>query len=152
MVPAFFPERIQFRDNPLDLTRKARPLADAIRTRDVAAFAPGQLVYEFTKAAHRKTTEEGIPVEAATRQVTDFLYLWARGITTVPMSEIVELAWKLSTQNSIASPDSWYLATAMTYEAELWISRRDQRDRFGDHALEVYSQVFFLTERKFHQR
>ena len=109
------------------------------------AYAPDQLVYEFTKIARRKTTK-GVSVEDATGQLHWFRALPIR-LVSVP--DIEHEAWKLMTEHAIGPPDSWYLACAMIQEAELWILSREERDHFGDHALAVHEQVFFLTEHHF---
>ena len=145
MIPAFFPEEINYRGNPFDTTRRAKPLADAIRAASVDAYAPDQLVYEFTKIAYRKTTK-GISVEQATEQLQWFRHL---RITRVPAGEIEDKAWELITEHGISPPDSWYLACAILYDAELWIQSREQRDHFGDNAWAIHDRVFFLTEHRF---
>lgn len=147
MVPAFFPETLDYRGTEFDISKRARQLADAVLKQDVVAIAPEHLIYEFTKCAHRKI-DEGIDPEQAAGRVNDFLYLWGRGVRTEPMSTLADTAWKLSTENRIAPPDSWYLACALIHGAELWISHR-QHDGFADKAQRVHEQVFVLTEDHF---
>ena len=149
VVPAFFPEVMQIGRNSFDLSKRARPLADAILKRAVTAIAPEHLIYEFTQAAHRKRGE-GIEPEQLTRQLDDFLYLWDQGVVTEPMSTLASSAWRLSVEHGIPPPDSWYLACALKHEAELWVSHRS-RDGFADSAKKLHGKVFVLTERRFDQ-
>ena len=153
MVAAFFPEVQLYRGNPFDVTKAARPLYAAILARSsVVALAPEHLVYEFTKTAHRKTKEgRGTDLESVTRQVDDFLYLWGQGIRRVPMGDLAKEAWRLSTREQIAPPDSWYLACAIIHKAELWIASRDTKDHFADHAREVHQEVYVLTGTPFNE-
>lgn len=71
MIPAFFDETIIFRGNKFRLSRRASDLVGMIRARQVEAVAPEHLVYEFMKAAYRKTTES-IPINTAHEQLLGF--------------------------------------------------------------------------------
>jgi hypothetical protein len=55
---------------------------------------------------------------------------------------------RLVTQANIAPPDSWYLACARQYDAELWISH-EHHDRFAEHARACHPKVYLLTEDDF---
>ncbi len=104
IVPAFFPEVVEYHNNPFDLSKRAKPLADAILGRSsVVAIAPEHLIYEFMKSAHRKVGEK-ISTGQAKKQVDAFLYLWGQGIQAEPMDNLAESAWKLSTEEGIAPP------------------------------------------------
>lgn len=148
MVPAYFPETLRYRSNDFDLSRRAKPIVAAISDNAVVAIAPENLICEFTKTAHRKIAE-GISPKLADAQVDSFLYLFDRYIREKPVAALVKRAWKLCTENQIPPPDSWYLACAMEHDAELWVSCEIVRDRFVEHAREVYNQVYTLTERPF---
>jgi len=150
MVPAFFPEALEIDGRSTPLTPRARRFEAAIRSREVVAFAPGLLLHEFTKRAFQKTSgRSGTPVVSLDKVcvlVMDFLSL---PITYVPMTEIADSAWELMATRSIPPPDSWYLACAMQYDAELWISH-EHRDGVVQHARSAHEKVFLLTERGFH--
>jgi hypothetical protein len=54
MVPAFFPERLLVGGNEFDVSARARPIAAAILTREVEAFAPDVLLAAFVNTAAAK--------------------------------------------------------------------------------------------------
>src|SRR5438552_1126628 len=76
MLPAYFKEILSVGGRDFDLTRPGRRIANAILTREVAAFAPDLLLVEFTKRAFEKlSTRSGsapLDPETVTRQVEDF--------------------------------------------------------------------------------
>lgn len=152
MMPAFFHERIEFRGNPFDLSHRAKPPVDAIRMHRVDAHAPDLLMYEFMRRAHEKTSVRkggaGLDAAAVERQILDFLRL-SQEIRYQPATELVEDAWNLMLNRQIPPPDSWYLACARYWDAELWISSGEQRDHFAQHARKVYRNVHLLTEERF---
>ena len=149
MLPAFFSEQIEHKGAGFDLTRSAKPIADAIRLRDVKAFAPDVLLPEFMGSAYRKCSprrgRSEIALELADRQVSDFLLL---PIVYVSSRDLAEDAWELARECGVPPPDSWYLACAMYYDAELWVSHSHE-DRFPEQALKAWPRVYLLTERRF---
>lgn len=152
MVPAFFPETIEFRDNPFSLTQRAEPLADAFRMRDVEGWAPDLLVHEFVgRACEKMSARQGaqrLDLDVIDPQVNGFLTL---PIVYVPLRELAERAWDLMMRHPIRPPDVWYLACAIHCDAELWISH-EHEDRFAQHARQVYGNVHLLTEERFRLR
>jgi predicted nucleic acid-binding protein len=149
LVPAFFLENIEYLGSPFDLTGRAQPIAAAIRTHSVTTFAPELLRIEFMKAAFSKTFPRdggnSIPIEKVSRQIDYFRDL---PISYVSVENFEQDAWDLSVNHRIPPPDSWYLACAMYYDAELWISQ-DHRDHFAENARAVYANVHVLTREKF---
>jgi predicted nucleic acid-binding protein len=149
MMPAFFREEVDHGGNPFDLTRRAKPIADAIRMNEVAAFAPDLLFHEFMKGTHDKVSSRGgrpeVDLETASKLVDSFQSL---RITYVPASELAERAWDLMANHAISPHDSWYLACAIHTDAELWVSH-EHRDGFPSNARKVHEQVHLLTEQRF---
>lgn len=152
MVPAFFPEELHIRGRTFRLTQPALRLAAAITSREVAAFAPGLLLHEFLRRAYRKSSPRSgaasVPLEDVQTQVATFLRL---PVTYVPMTQLADLAWDLVVNSGVPPPDAWYVACAMQYQAELWISH-EHRDGLVAAARSVHSEVFLLTERAFGDR
>lgn len=150
MVPAFFPERLVVSGNDFDLSARARPVANAIRTRDVEAFAPDMLLAEFLSTAAAKAFArsggDAVDAQDVTDQVLGFFSL---RIITVPAEQISAIALDLIMSDRVSPPDSWFLATAIHTGAELWYSHR-HRDGIVEQAEKLHrDQVFVLTERKF---
>lgn len=152
MLPAYFPETLNLNGQSFKITPRARRLAAAIELGEVTAFAPHQLLYEFTKRAkERASPRDGVPTderEVVIEQVSAFFRTVAADIVWVPSNHIAQRAWTLMMDHNLAPPDSWYLACAELYRAELWISH-SHSDGFVDHARNVYDQVYTLTERTF---
>jgi predicted nucleic acid-binding protein len=121
LIPAFFNER---------LSRPARRLADAIRLREVTAFAPEILIHEFMKVGWGKTVDLG-ETEVAVR-LDDFLDTLLPNITMVPGAELAQDVMRLRGKG-IHVPDSWYAACALRYGAELWVSHA-AKDRLVERA------------------
>lgn len=150
MLASFFRESTTLGGQRFDLTRRAQPLALAIRRRSVLAFAPDILQVEFMKAAHRKAApRDGRPeidMAEAESQVLDFLRL---PITYQPGEKIAAVAWDLLRNSHISPTDCWYVACARFWHAELWLLR-EQADALYANAREVHGQTYPLTERSFH--
>lgn len=148
MVPAFFREKLSYRGNDFDLSRRAAPVAEAILNRSVLTIAPGNLICEFVKTAHRKISED-ISLAQASEQIEKFLYLLGQGVQTESTGILAGHAWRLCTECQISPPDSWYLACAILHDAELWLSSEIVQDRFVENARQVHNKVYTLTERSF---
>jgi len=151
LLPAYFRESLLLAGHPLELTPAATRLVAAVETRAVTAFAPDLLIYEFARAARSKVaSREGGPTldpEEIGYQVDRFLWLLPT-IVWVAAEALASDAWQLMTQANIAPPDSWYLACARQYDAELWISH-EHHDRFAEHARACHPKVYLLTEDDF---
>lgn len=149
ILPAFFPETMEFQGSDFNLTHRAQPLVDAVRMRNVKASAPDMLIYEFTGKALEKAAKRGktSQIDRATveQRIDEFL-----GIPIVyqPARDIAHNVLDLIRNQNIAPPDGWYLACAMYYDAELWISH-DHADGFARHAREIHRNVHLLTEERF---
>ncbi len=138
LMPAFFQEEFQFRGNRLDLTRRARPLADAIRMQRVDAFAPDFLIHEFLKQAMEKARPRDesprLDLELVNTQVEQFQSL---PITYIPCDELIEGTWRLAVDDHLSIADAWYVACAMHCDAELWLSH-EHSDGLAEHAARVH--------------
>lgn len=149
ILPAFFPETMEFQGSDFDLTRRAQPLVDAIRMRHVEASAPDMLIYEFTSKALEKAATRGktpqIDRAIVEQRIEEFLGL---PIVYQPARDIAQSVLGVIRNRNIAPPDGWYLACAMYYDAELWISH-DHADGFARHAREIHRNVHLLTEKRF---
>ena len=151
IVPAYFQEELEVNDNLMDLTQQAIPLVGSIRAGDVIAFAPDLLVHEFLKTAHRKfcgrAESRNLPLEKVQEQMEDFLEL---PLKYVRMNDkyFAGKAWALMAQGGFSAADSWYLAIAIEYHAELWISHEHQ-DKFAEKARRVHSPVFTLSTTRY---
>lgn len=150
MVPAFFPERLTVGGNAFDLSARARPIATAIRTRDIEAFAPDMLLAEFLNTAAAKafdrTGSSAMDAQDVRDQILRFIAL---PIFSVPAGRISTVALDLIMSERVSPPDSWFLAAAIYTGAELWYSHRHQ-DGIVEQAEKLHrDQVFVLTERKF---
>jgi hypothetical protein len=149
MLPAFFEERIQYGGQPFDLSRRAHSLLGAIQSKSVVTFAPEVLLHEFTN----KVVEYAWPRAGAPRidpadaklQAPAFFRL---PITYVPGRRLERHAWTYMTEHRVAPPDSWYLACAVEFDAELWLSH-SHADHFAETARSLYAKVYTLTERRF---
>lgn len=157
IIPALFRETIPYQGNPFDLTRRARPIFDAIWDRRVDAYAPHLLMSEFMTAARRKgaprDNRNPIPLDDVKEQCQQFLRLCPappgkQRLTLVDSAELAELAWDLLETHDLSSTDVWFLACAKLMDAELWISHR-QQDRFPAAAKSAWPKVFVLTETHF---
>ena len=150
ILPAFFNERIAHKGASFDLTRVAKPIADAIRLQNVEAFAPEVLLPEFMAAAYRKCSlrngRREIEPELVERQLFDFLH--SLPIVFVPSKQLAENAWRLTRDQGVPPPDSWYVACAISHDAELWISHT-HKDRFPEQALKAWRRVYLLTDSPF---
>jgi hypothetical protein len=58
------------------------------------------------------------------------------------------MAWNYMTEHRLAPSDSWYLACAVVYDAELWLSHA-HADGFAEGARRIHGKVHLLTERRF---
>ena len=149
MLPAFFREEMTYGDTAFDLTRRAEPLADAIRTGGVKAVAPDLLQYEFLKRAFAKMSPRGksptLDADIVENQVLGFMRL---DLVYQPMLKLAPIAWDLMRNGRIPPPDSWFLACAIHWEAELWISHEHQ-DGFARKAREIHRDVHILTDKPF---
>lgn len=149
MLPAFFQETRDYRGNAFDYTRRAKPIADAIRRSNVIAVAPDLLYHEFAKRAVVKLHDNpALGVTVVDSQFQAFLQLPIR--MAPARGRLADLAWRYMTGHSIPPPDSWYLACAVLHQAELWISH-DHKDGLAQSARKVYPRVYLLTEHTFHQ-
>jgi predicted nucleic acid-binding protein len=146
MLPAYFRETLIIGDQTIDLSKRASRLDAAIATNEVTAPAPELLRFEFVKRARDKVGARsgsgGLDPQEATAQVHRFLSL---PIIWVPGIRLDTQAWSLSLDIGTAPPDSWYLACAIQYGAELWISHR-HKDGFVDLARSVHDKVYTLTD------
>jgi predicted nucleic acid-binding protein len=148
MLPAFFPEVLPYRGNQFDLTRRAKPIAEQIRSRLVEAFAPEHLRHEFIKRALGKASPRdgaAIAFDQAVEQVREFLKL---PIVYVPGSKLVEVVFTCVEASGVSVADGWYLACAMETKSELWISH-EHADGLVEAAREHHDKVYLLTERTF---
>jgi len=155
MIPAFFPERDQA--DRIDLSARAGPLRDAIWHLQVHAYAPPLLASEFVKAAYGKcSSREGagsMDRSLARAACDEFLMLLG-----IPSSKprlhlanplgLAPIVMNLLDRGGISPTDVWFVACAIEYKAELWISER-HKDGFVEAARKVLPKVYLLTENKF---
>jgi predicted nucleic acid-binding protein len=154
LLPAYFRETLNVGGRTVELTPQARRLRAVIQTREVTAFAPDMLLYEFTHGARDKgvtrSGASGLSPEEIKQQFEDFLSLLPI-IVWVAADALADDAWHLMTEEHLSPPDSWYLACARLHDAELWISHEHQ-DRFAEHARRFHPRVFLLSEDSFDLR
>jgi predicted nucleic acid-binding protein len=148
VLPAFFPETL----DGVDLSKRADRLVSAIASSEVIAFAPDQLLHEFTKRSRdwlstRQGSRAADP-EFVETQVSLFFEVLLPKIQWVAAPAIALQSWELMSRHNLAPPDSLYLACAQLYTAELWISH-DQADGFARHARAVYREVYLLSDTDF---
>ena len=107
------------------------------------------MLFEFTKTVIGSAWPRGdrstIEPEDAKVQVERFLDL---PIQYVPGKELSEHAWAYMTDYRLAPADSWYLACAVVYDAELWLSHA-HADGFAEVARRIHEKVYTLTKDRF---
>ena len=149
LIPAFFDERLLIGGNEFNLSARARPLEAAIRSRRVRAIAPDVLLSEFLKVALSKVAERSVPtpseLETVRGHILRFLQL---PIGTCRGSEVAATAMDLVFSAAISPPDSWYVASAMYFRAELWLSHRHE-DGLAAKAEDAGADVHLLSEERF---
>jgi hypothetical protein len=153
VLPGFFKEEL----HGLDLTRRALPLVHSIRSRAVIAFAPLQLLHEFMKRSYDKafgrSSGELLDPQIVDNQVREFLKLdidyWRAHYDDPagPMAQALE-AWQYAHSLRISVADSWFLACAVRYDAELWVSH-EHEDGFVDKARKIHPKVHTLAAEAF---
>lgn len=145
ILPAFFNERIEIDGTTIYLTEKAQRLRTAILLREVEAFAPESLIEEFVKTAGAKE-EQGVPYEDISLAIKQFLEL---PIHFQSGKDLAEKALDLVREQGIEPADSWYVACAIYYEAEFWLSHRHS-DGLAVRAASIHrGNVFTLQECSF---
>lgn len=132
IIPAFFKESAR--------TQYSQKLVAAVQSGRVKAFAPEILLHEFIKVAFAK--DQTLADPEITDRIEDFFTL-NRDITYVPGAFLVSLVLQLRSHH-IYLPDSWYVACAIHYKAELWISHNQKDDLLG-HAKEAGVRVCLLN-------
>jgi hypothetical protein len=149
MFAAFFPEKIILNNSIFDLSARARPIADAIATRQVRGVAPDALFTEFLTTAARFAFDRGASVQDADDVRNVIIEFLSLRITPVAVKKIDALAVDLVFSERVSPPDSWFLAAAIHADAELWYSHR-HRDGIVEVAERIHpNRVFTLTEHKF---
>src|SRR5437870_3579191 len=97
LVPAFIREAASLGGERVDLTRLAKPVADAIRVHRLKAFAPDQLQVEFLRVIRNKALgrehREHISTEDAREALRSF---WQLPITYLPCKQLAEEAERLT--------------------------------------------------------
>ncbi len=149
LLPAYFPKRLKLGAREIDLTRRSWPIMNAIQQRHVLAFAPPALLIEFCNVAMQKGAAwRGSPA-VSWEQVDLHCYRFiSLPITYQPAEDIAAMAWSLARQYGISSPDSWYVACALHYDAELWISHA-HADGLVDHARRADANIHVLVDESF---
>lgn len=149
LIPAFFDERLLIGGNEFNLSARACPLEAAIRSRTVRAIAPDVLLSEFLKVAWSKVAERTIPtaseVESSRSHILRFLHL---PIGTCRAGDVAATALDLVFSAAISPPDSWYVASAIYFGAELWLSHRHE-DGLAAKAEDAGADVHLLSEERF---
>ncbi|MBI4578198.1 MAG: type II toxin-antitoxin system VapC family toxin [Planctomycetes bacterium] len=150
ILPAFFQEEFVYKNNRFDLTRRAKPLADAIRSRGVDAFAPDFLMHEFmaqaTEKARCRDHSPVLEMDVVGRQLEQFRAL---PITYAPCNKLAPRAWTLATDLDLSVADAWYLACAIEYDAEFWLSH-EHSDGLAERAARAHpGGVHLLVHERF---
>lgn len=132
-----------------EFTDRAKSVRAAIDTKSCVAFAPEMLQAEFFTNAFEKASGRGrperVPHDELLLKVVDF---FALPIIYVPGVELRDIALECVESHGVPPPDSWYVACARYYDAELWISH-DHADGLATSARQFHDKVFLLSERAF---
>jgi len=86
--------------------------------------------------------------EEVDQQWNDFLKL-SESIVYIPTMKLAAAAMTCCRDSDISAQDSWYLAAAEAYSAELWISHW-HRDGFTVSASKAYGNVYTLDQNDFY--
>src|SRR5438067_36565 len=78
----------------------------------------------------------------------DIDYWQIEGVDPAELHRHAVHAWEYSISLQISVADSWFLACAVYYDAELWLSH-DHEDQFVQNARKIHRNVFTLLEHTF---
>lgn len=148
LIPAFMP------DGRWRVDQRATELLNAIERRVVVAFAPELLMAEFMNRLLRQLTELRTEGQVPNPEIiveSQWLEFQKLSIIYTPMNELAFLAWDAPCQHSVPGPDSWFAATAVHHDAELWLSH-PPNDQSGVLAKQFGAKVHYLSEEPFIQR
>lgn len=143
---------------PARVTHRAKAVVKAIRDREVHAFAPEILVAEMFKviydAAFDRKGRSRITDEQADGLVYDFqrlpiVYRGAYQPARRPLhGALGAAAWNMMRKDYLSPSDSWFVACARYYDAELWVSH-PHGDGLLDNARRVHEKTYALSEQTF---
>lgn len=148
LIPAFMP------DGRPDVDRRAKELLNAIERRAVVAFAPEVLMVEFMNRLLRELTTLRVEGYATDPQIIverQWLEFQRLSIIYTPAAELSLTAWDAASRHSVSGPDSWFCATAVLHDAELWLSHPPS-DQSGELARRFGAKVHYLSAEPFVQR